>query len=80
MGDIITSFRFEKCFSTSGEVDSAGSSKSVSISYHELVRNATKLNICVKKQRYFQNLSGMVGFVVFQHGCWAVHGFTGLCC
>lgn len=44
------SFRFEKCFNTSGEVGSPGSLKSFYISYHELVRNATKLNICVKKQ------------------------------
>lgn len=69
MWDIITSFIFEKCFSTPGEVDSPGSLKSFYISYHRLVRNTTKLNIYVKKQKYFQNLSSVVEFVVFQHDC-----------
>lgn len=56
MGGSITLFRFEKCFSISGEVDSPGSLKSLYISYHELVRNATKLNICVKSKNIFRLL------------------------
>lgn len=41
----------------SGDVDRSGFLKCSCISYHDLVRNTTKLNVSVKNQKCFQNVS-----------------------
>lgn len=59
------SFRFEKYSTGSGEIDNPGSLKSLYVSYHGLIKSTMKLNVSVEKQKYFQNVGGIVEFCSF---------------